>query len=995
MKTLAELRSAVAETAVSGRSLALVVGPLGGGDEVAEWIAAAMGEHTPAERKDGGIWAWPGGRVRDLTADGATSVNSEPGAVVDLLNAPPRSARAYDRFIDLRVASQLARAWFADVFPGSELAKSLAPAGRLVGEAARLGITAIDDPQLSELSSYQSYESRLLKQGGARFLDFARVVTLVNPRSVHVGDEWVQLANHLGGRAWSVADLSILLLECEEAFVIRNADGVDEATLASPFLRRIVSSRVPTSTSEHYALFGALRDMAVRSLLRSDPGDRFVARELPLQALKSNAVEELCDDGMALLAADPQTLIDVIENPSAPVSQGAKLVLRAGHRLGRGDTLSQLELAARRSGLVRLADQIASGSPQRPWRSVWATSQPVTTNRVLFAASANVLCIVRAPELSQAVGFAGLSNGQVWRVSAGEPERLIWQDDAASEVRAIATLTLGGVRTIFTGHSNQVVRSVSVDGTVRWADGTTIEGPLSAIAARAGTTRGDVVAAGGVDGKLVTFDAEDGRVVLPVTEMAAEIREVLLTRDRIWACMVDGTVACVSLESGDICWRVAVPDEGQVCNAMALAETPSGASVVVGTSSGALYEFSHEDDADPSIVEVSQLGSSINAIQMTADDTGMAIFVALGDASWVRRRGLDPEWLPHVGHVGAVNALAFFADGRVLTGGGDGTVRSWIPRFSDGESITLEWGVRHRGPVTGINIDITTNNGDVMQVTGGHDGSLRAWNGPADTTGTLIAEHDSPVRALLWSAANSIVYVGHADGVLRAITKSDEAWSSKLIGIQHDGVKSLALSPEGRLFSAGIDGTVTRWHADLLAGAITRRVSEFGHVSAIRWLNQSLVVGSQDGTLRLLEPRGLGTILVTDLGASVVSVAGHGRSVFVGLSTGEVVALPEFGLGADAAEGERLHLHNGEIRGIEAFELSGNLVIATTGLDRRVVVTDLRSSAVLADIALDGFGLGLHADAPFVAVSTTSGATVLELSAELPGFLSFPRPLRG
>jgi len=997
MKSVADLRSAAAATAVSGRSLALVVGPLGGGVEVAHWLLAATGGHETTGQTSSGVWSWPGGRVRDLTSDSAPAPTAEPGAVVDLLSAPPRVPRAYDRVIDLRTDPDLARAWFAEVFPGSDLAAAYAPAGRLVSEASRLGLTAPDDPHISDLSTYLAYESHLLRHGGARFLDFARVVALVHPRGVYVGDEWVQLANQVGGHSWSVADLSILLLECQEAFVISSVDGIDKARFASPFLLRIVSSRVPTSASEHYALFRALRDMAVRSLLRSDPGDQFVAKELPLQALWGNAVEELCDDGMALLAADPQALVDVVENPESPVSQGAKLVLRAGHRLGRVDTLSQLELAARRSGLARLADQMAEGSPARQWHPIWATSQPVHTNRVIFAATANVLCLAPVTNDPRPICFAGLSNGHVWQVSATEPERLIWQDEAASEVRCIASLTLNGESTAFTGHSNQTVRAITAkDGATRWSNVSTMTGPLSAIATGPGTDDEAIVVAGGVDGRLVTFNAETGAVALPIAELGAEVRGIGIIAGDVIACLVDGTVASISLHDGQSKWRVSVPGDGQVCNAMTAAQTQSGGMVIVGTAAGSLYELEFNDsDADPKVSEIAQLGSSINAIRLDSDDRDTVIYAALSDASWVKRRLSGREWTPYLGHVGTVNALLVADDGRVFTGGGDGTVRSWIPRFMDSESITLEWGVRHRGPVTGISIDISTQIDDITQVTGGHDGSIRAWSGPTDTTGTLIAEHDSPVKALIWDPGSVTVYVGHADGVLRTVTRRDGTWVPRLIGIQHDGIRSLALSPAGRLFSAGVDGTVTRWHTDLLAGAVTKRVTEFGHVSAISWLNQSLAVGAQDGTLSLLEPRGLNPILSTDLGTSVVSVTGHGRAVFAGLASGEVVALPDFGLGVDAAQGQRIHLHNGEIRGIEAFELSGNLVIATTGLDRRLVITDLRTHSVLADIALDGFGLGLHADSPYVAVSTTSGAMILELSAELPGFLALPRPLRG
>ena len=996
MRSVTELRAAIAEAGVARRSMALVVGPLGGGPHVCRWLASALGaDDSPAPTSDGG-WTWPGGRVRDLTSHDSLSGPVEPGAVLDLLSAPPRVARLYDRIVDLRLEPELAQEWFADIFPGSPVARTHAPAGRLVSEAVDLGLAMTSELRLADLPSYQAFESHLLAVGGARFLDFARVVALVHPRAVHVGDEWVQLANHIGGRSWSVADLSILLLECPEAFAMRTVDEAEEARFSSPFLRDVVSSRVPTSTSEHYALFCALRDMAVQSLLRSDPGDRFVAKELALQALMGNAVEELCDDGMGLLAADPRALLTVIEDPRSPVSQGAKLVLRAAHRLGRSDTLSQLELAARRSGLVRLADQMSAGSPARQWHPIWATSQPVNTNRVIFSAAANVMCLTTVPDPLSEPCLIGLSSGQIWEVSVADEPRLVWQDSNASEVRCITSQVERDTVVAFTGHSDQTIRAtVSADGSELWAETTTMTGPLSAIASTSTGAAGAVVVAGGVDGRLGIFRAADGSLVCPPVDLGAEIRGIGIIATLTAACLVDGTIVAVTPDGRSILWRVAVPGDAQVCNAMSVVATPAGHSILVGTSAGGIYELHLEEwDRAPAVSEVAQLGSSINTLFAEHDGRELVMYVGLSNASWLKKRSSDANWTPHLGHVGSVNALTVTDHGRVLTGSGEGTVRSWIPRFIDSESIALEWGVRHRGPVTGINIDIAAGVEDVMQVTGGADGSLRAWSGPGDNTGTLIAEHDSPVKSLIWSPTTATVYVGHADGVLRSVRRTDGVWRPHLIGIQHDGVKSLALSPTGRLFSAGVDGTVARWHQDLMSGAVTRRVSEFGHIAALAWLNQSLVVGAQDGTVALLEPRHLEPILSTDLGSSVVSVAAHGRAVFAGQSNGEVVAMPDFGR-LDATEERRIRLHNGEVRGIQAFELGGNLVIATTGLDRRLVITDLRSNSVLADIALDGFGLGLHAVAPFIAVSTTSGAMIVELSPELPGFLAVPGALRG
>jgi WD40 repeat protein len=957
LPSFAELKAAFA----ADTPLAVVLGPLSGGTRLREWLhGAGAGEVRLFE---------------ELTPEAA----------------------AYPRVLDLRVNDgDAVRSWFAEVFPDAGIASALAPADRLIEEAIAARIDSVDDPRLDLVPGYLEIEAELLQIGGRRFFDFARILALISPRPVQIGDEWVQLANRLGGSSWSVADLNRVLRDCARAFaVVEDGKGNDTARFSSPFLNRIVASRVKTSTSEHYALFRALREMAVESLHRQDAGDDFVAIELPLQASEGDAIEEFCDDGMALLASDPKTLIRVAETATA-ITQGSKLVLRAAHRLGRPDTLSQLELAARRGSMLRLADDIAAGSPDRPWRPVWATSQPVNTNRVVFFEAANVVCLTAHP-VHDEIGYAGLTDGSVWEISRYDDQRLVWRQEPVSEIRAIAGLSIGGETFVFTGHSDQGIRAIDPDhGRVRWEE-RSMSGPLSAIAAvQAG--RGGLVAAGGVDGDLLLLDAETGVPLMERTKLGVEIRGIEILSEIVLVCLVDGQLAGIDRLTGALLWRAPVPRDpaqpaaDQVCNALSARQAGQGSGMyaVVGTTAGGLYEAEAASQrTKPEIRQLEQLGSSINALRISDGDEETVIVAALADASWVkwRRSGQAHKYF---GHVGSVNAIMVEPGGRVITGSGEGTIRTWLPRFVDVESVTLEWGVRHRGPVTGINIDLASSRGEVTLVTGGADGTLRAWSGPSDTTGTRIAEHDSPVRALIWDPTSETVYVGHADGVLRTITRTSTGWEPRLVGIQHDGVRGLALSPSGRLYSAGVDGTVTRWHRDLSAGgAVTEPVSEFGYVAAIGWLNDALAVGGQDGKVHLLHPVSLKAVKSVDLGASITSISGHDGDLFVGLATGRIEILRNFEHSTPGPKRRfpEREIHHGEVRGIQAFELGGNVVIATTGLDRRVVLTDLRTEEQLAEVPLDGFGLGMHADPPYLAVPTTSGAMVIELSRELPGFL--------
>jgi WD40 repeat protein len=72
--------------------------------------------------------------------------------------------------------------------------------------------------------------------------------------------------------------------------------------------------------------------------------------------------------------------------------------------------------------------------------------------------------------------------------------------------------------------------------------------------------------------------------------------------------------------------------------------------------------------------------------------------------------------------------------------------------------------------------------------------------------------------------------------------------------------------------------------------------------------------------------------------------------------------------------------HRNDVVALAAFVIGGRTVVATTGLDRRLRLWDLSTELLLQDIQLDGVPLDLHAASPYVAVATTSGATVFEFS---------------
>jgi cytochrome c len=189
-------------------------------------------------------------------------------------------------------------------------------------------------------------------------------------------------------------------------------------------------------------------------------------------------------------------------------------------------------------------------------------------------------------------------------------------------------------------------------------------------------------------------------------------------------------------------------------------------------------------------------------------------------------------------HVGAVNAVAFLNDGRMVTGGEDARIALWRPgedkpervfeghtgpivalavspdskqlasgawdqtarlwSLADGSSSVLEG---HKQNVNGVAF---LPGGDAL-VTAGYDSTLRVWP-TAENGAPTILPLPAPLNTVA-VAADGEIMAGAANGSVYFLSPKGE----RLGEIAGDGVPvmALALSPDGkRIAAAGIRGTV-------------------------------------------------------------------------------------------------------------------------------------------------------------------------------------------
>jgi uncharacterized protein YcbK (DUF882 family) len=194
-----------------------------------------------------------------------------------------------------------------------------------------------------------------------------------------------------------------------------------------------------------------------------------------------------------------------------------------------------------------------------------------------------------------------------------------------------------------------------------------------------------------------------------------------------------------------------------------------------------------------------------------ADRAGRAVIVGLTSDQVVAR--LDPR--------PAVRALAFAADGRLVGGGADGSVRIWSPA---GRPLAV---LRDNGPRVR---DLAVGGGQVA--VGGESSKIELLPLAEGRPRRAIDSGSEWVRALAFSPDGRWLAAGGHEGTVRLF----EVASGRLAGTASGHglwISALAFGPAGaRLASAGFDKSVRIWAVGS-NGALTRRHLLRGHVRRV------------------------------------------------------------------------------------------------------------------------------------------------------------------
>ena len=150
------------------------------------------------------------------------------------------------------------------------------------------------------------------------------------------------------------------------------------------------------------------------------------------------------------------------------------------------------------------------------------------------------------------------------------------------------------------------------------------------------------------------------------------------------------------------------------------------------------------------------------------------------------------------GHENAISALAFAPDGKTLaSASSDKTVRVW--NLASGENRVIG---RHERGIA----EIAWSRDGKFLASASYDGSAQVWD--VTNAKPLFAplKHEAEVYCLAWSPDGKTLITGGDDRKIRLWNAATGKALPIEIPIQADGISSLAISPDGRIFASSSQG---------------------------------------------------------------------------------------------------------------------------------------------------------------------------------------------
>lgn len=578
-----------------------------------------------------------------------------------------------------------------------------------------------------------------------------------------------------------------------------------------------------------------------------------LARATAFQARRTEAAREAAE--VALLRAEKQT-----ERVLRKQSQFLARISRERANAGDFRTALELALAALPSDFDR---------PERPYVA--------EAESALYHALRRFRGNDRLPGHDAAVESIRVAPDRIRMVSAGADGRaLVW--NAGRGERPVFTLDPRGGRLtdVAVSPDGRRIATAAADGTIalwRASDGglvSTIPAHAGPIAGLAFDAAGGDIASAGWDGTLVVSRAETGEVLARVRTGGGRFSGLVAHPAGGWiAADLSGRVVFWP-GAGQPPRFVSAAESGIT----ALALTPDGARVALGTRDGAVLQVDGIDGRPLS--RMVGHGRSVTALAYSPDGGALLSGDRDGKAIlWEGATGRQIAVLSDATSDARVVSVDFAPDGtRALAADAGGAVRLWSVTGRPLATLRSEDGLtRALFSADGRHI-----------LTGARDGTLRRWRAEGTMNGgaaRLFGRMADRADRLVFSADGGVLFAADRQGTLarwdlpdagvarHGATAEDPGWRVTA----HEGrVHMLELSPDGaRLATAGHDHTARLW--DAATGEALAVL--YGHTDDVRDIafapdGATLATASDDGTVRLFSARD---------GALRATLAGHEAAV--------------------------------------------------------------------------------------------------------------------
>jgi len=558
------------------------------------------------------------------------------------------------------------------------------------------------------------------------------------------------------------------------------------------------------------------------------------------------------------------------------------------------------------------------------------------TVRVWTTANAAVVATLTHPAVVHSANFSADRSRIV--TAADDQQVRAWDVASQRVLQQFAEHTKPVRAAVFAGNNLDVL-SGGDDTTVRRshiAASAVIAAHVGGVSSVTFLPKGDGVISAGVDKRVVQFDLT-GKLVREFAGCTQAVRQVVVRPDSV-------QVAAICDDKQIYQWQAA---NGQLIRKTpvaailtAAAYTPNGTCLVVGSADKQLRAF---DTETGQLLERIELPAAVTGLVTLPDNVTLGIGLADNSAvvAQISFRRL------HAGHTGAVNSVAWTADGKsLLSGGADKSIRHW--NAETGALVRTLNG--HTQPVTSV-----LPTADAAQVIStSADKTIRVWTLANGAPVKSIPVASVIRRIAINSKSTRLTGVGD-DGVVRVWDPVAGRELQRFVG--HAGVvRGIAISPDGNtVISGGDDKSVRVWTVSAL-GVV---VADATKVHDLELLpdGSHFVTSGDDKVVKLWDTKGK---LVRSFGGSAaavahVSVSDDGKQIAAG---GDPLFAQKNVLVWNTADAKLLQ-NIPTPAGITALQFGAEGRLAVGGADKHLrvfssidsrLLQDVTSTAVLSDI---------------------------------------------